>query len=937
MSEFVEGLINRSKIPSTIYDRVSSLNVAVELKNRCLAAWVQEPARSERISQVLNEFSIANPLPEVRALSSWANGIVCLSRGEFNSALERLQEAQSGFEVIRDFLSAAQVRVAQVMPLAMLGKFDLAHEVGVKAMAELSLRGDSVGAAKVALNLGSLAMQRDRYGDAYAHYKKAAIAFAKLRDREHSVMADVGLADALSFSGNSSEAMRIYDRALMRADRAGLVSLAASATHGKALLQRAQGDMAKALSGIVSALQRYEKEEQEHFRSEVERDLADLYSDLKLIPEALTIYARLVAQLKSQGNEATRPWLLLEQSRAFALSEQFDAADQCLTDAHAIFQEQGNSEGLAIADLARLESYVRRVKLSSLKVDVNDFIQLADGLLSSTQESIVARATLAKGVLLILSNDAALGCELIGQLCAQNPPPLVHGRALAEMGVGFKALGLNDEATNAFEQSIQILESVRTTLPSEDLQMAAIDDQSLAYRERLAIALERENAPEVFAWLDQFRARLVNEHAGKRKFLPSWDAPTRSRVSNLRSRLSWIRLQQQRRTESGDDPLPQALLDEAKEHEEKLLEIVRAARITNFSTKSKNGSDPLNVHQFDSLPVVDEAIVEYGLLNGEVFAIVVVSGKVHLYRHLISATQLSSQIQKFDFQMQSLRSGREHLNKHLPMLLARCKSHAQSLYDKIWKPFAHHLNGAATVAVVPISLLIRFPFQALWDGFEWLGERHLMVQASNARRVLEQSISTFAPEPQQRASPSVRSLIIGNQSRLLHVEDEVNAIKAIAEFSTVLLNERADIETVLTNSRHADLIHIACHGEFRVDSPHYSALHLFDGPLTAARIEDCSIKAKLVALSACDTGLVQTSYGGESTGLVRAFLMAGAGQVMASRWAIEDKMTTNFMALFYAALRIGRYDAVAALASAQSQIRLIEPHPFFWASFAVYK
>ena len=41
--------------------------------------------------------------------------------------------------------------------------------------------------------------------------------FARVGDREHSVMADIGLADALTALGDFDEAMRIYARAAMRA------------------------------------------------------------------------------------------------------------------------------------------------------------------------------------------------------------------------------------------------------------------------------------------------------------------------------------------------------------------------------------------------------------------------------------------------------------------------------------------------------------------------------------------------------------------------------------------------------------------------------------------------------------------------------------------------------------------------------------------------
>jgi hypothetical protein len=42
------------------------------------------------------------------------------------------------------------------------------------------------------------------------HYRQAAVLFARNRDPEHSVMADIGLGDALSAQADFAEAARIY-------------------------------------------------------------------------------------------------------------------------------------------------------------------------------------------------------------------------------------------------------------------------------------------------------------------------------------------------------------------------------------------------------------------------------------------------------------------------------------------------------------------------------------------------------------------------------------------------------------------------------------------------------------------------------------------------------------------------------------------------------
>ena len=144
----------------------------------------------------------------------------------------------------------------------------------------------------------------------------------------------------------------------------------------------------------------------------------------------------------------------------------------------------------------------------------------------------------------------------------------------------------------------------------------------------------------------------------------------------------------------------------------------------------------------------------------------------------------------------------------------------------------------------------------------------------------------------------------------------------------------AEVCTVRTR-RGADVVHLACHARFRTDNPVFSALHLHDGPLTAGLAESLELRAGIVVLSACETGLAEQGSGDEMVGLVRAFLVAGAARVLASLWPVDDAVTAVFMASFYGALGRGQTPA-AALQQAQAQLRQQHPHPFHWAAFMLH-
>jgi CHAT domain-containing protein len=82
--------------------------------------------------------------------------------------------------------------------------------------------------------------------------------------------------------------------------------------------------------------------------------------------------------------------------------------------------------------------------------------------------------------------------------------------------------------------------------------------------------------------------------------------------------------------------------------------------------------------------------------------------------------------------------------------------------------------------------------------------------------------------------------------------------------------------------------------------------------------------------------------GGEVLSLSRAFLAAGAQEVVAALWAVYDKPLQFFLQYFYSALR-DHHDAPTALALAQRSMIHSGPSgdvgdfntPFHWAAFHV--
>lgn len=148
----------------------------------------------------------------------------------------------------------------------------------------------------------------------------------------------------------------------------------------------------------------------------------------------------------------------------------------------------------------------------------------------------------------------------------------------------------------------------------------------------------------------------------------------------------------------------------------------------------------------------------------------------------------------------------------------------------------------------------------------------------------------------------------------------------------------------ITRYRH---VHIATHAVLDESYPELSSLVFslvdqsgrpMDGYLRASDIAGLTVRADLVTLSACGTGLGTRIRGEGPLSLARAFLTAGARMVLVSLWNIPDDSTAELMTAFYQKLfRSPSVSPVVAFRQAQLQVRSKpgRSHPFYWAGWVL--
>lgn len=903
--------------------------LAWALKDVCHAAWSSAPQRAVRAAAVLQALPAADP--EVGALAHWTAGLAAIIRGAMADAVVALDAAAALFEGAGRADRAAETQVPKIMALAMLGELDAATRCAERTRSAFVAQGDLRAASKVALNLGSLQLRRHHYRAAARQYREAAVGFARVGDREHSVMADVGLADALASQGDFDEAERIGARARMRAEAHDFPVLRAIACESLALLDLARGRYREALVGFEAARRGYEALAMPQHLAIAEKQLADAYLELRMLPEARALLEVALAKFEALQMPSEEAWTLAQRGRAEALAGEPAAAAAAFERAAALFVAQDSPIGEAAVTLARAE----------LALAGDDAVPAGEaGELAQRAHEAYAAAGSIDGVARarVVLADALLRAGRAGEAHATYAATLERARAaqqltvqvrcLAGLGLAAEAAGDAAGAAEALDASIALFEEQQRALPGDEIRSAFLTGQLRAYEAAVRIALARHDAApgpaaaaDVLRRLDRYRARALGERLAR----PQHDGPAGGdAAAGRRDRLSWLYRRVQRMHDDGE---PAAELEEEMRATElALLEHQRRQRLSGSAAAPATGAGDAasDVDALRAALAADEALVAYGIDGDALYACLVRPAGVEIVRGFAAWPDALAAAEAVRFQIDTLRHGAARVAEHLPALVRRAEVRLHAAWQGLWAPLAPRLAGVDRVTVVAPARLGSLPFAALQGPDGPLAMRRAIVMAPSVR-VAMRGIG-------RQPSPPCRALAFGVSERLPHAAGEARMVAALFPQGEARIDADATTAALAACAGDADVLHLACHAQFRSDNPLFSAVHLHDAALPAERVEHLSLRAGLVVLSGCETGLAD---GDEIFGLVRAFLLAGAGRVLASLWPVEDAVAALFMDAFYRAFLRGA-SAADALQAAQRAVMLRHPHPFHWAAFALF-
>jgi CHAT domain-containing protein/tetratricopeptide (TPR) repeat protein len=876
-------------------------------------------------------------------------GVAHFTLGNSTAALDCWRKAQSLSVSVQDRRGEAQAlgnlglvaSVAGDQPAALA-----AYERALTLSRELGARRQE---AWVLHNIGTAQRNQGDPAKALEYYEQALALARELKDERSQANTLIGMGNAYSLLGEQHRALEACERALPLARASGDRGLEASVLERLAERLITIGDIAQARRTLESALS-LSRRAGDGFREA--NALSVLGAALNMDGDyaaATTALTRAIALRTAQGDRSSPAGLLVQLGMAARLMGDRSLSEERLRQAIASFSERGDPAGEAYAHL----------ELGLLHQD--------RGELGPAAESESRALTLSRA-----AGD-------------------VHGEAMSlyRLAQVQRAQGDLDAARQSAQDAVARIESLRARISGPPWRLAYFVTAQDLHEFYIDLLMQLDAArpgqgfaARAFEASEAKRARgLMDVLASMRMEATLGTAPEQRKAeAALRGRLG-ARLRQQMQLLAASRPAVGEAERLAKEIEALLADYERMQRGAGGSPGLQAEARPaaltdIQAHLDDGTTLIEFSLGEPASYGWAVTRDGVFGARLPSRRELTTAARA--------FYDRVSRAPTARGTRSPPTRAA-----AAALSRQLLGPFQDHLR-ARRLLVVPDGILHYVPFAALPVGAE--GETmpllvdHVIVALPSASAAVllgsaprhsetGKTVAVFADPVFERDDPRLqqgrpappaaqtptgtvrtrgaaegRTGPPGELPRLAFSRREADAISTLAPAGSVLraVGFEASRRTALATDLGAyRVLHFATHGLLDDDHPELSgiALSLYDrqgrrrqdGFLRLEDIYEMRLPVELVVLSACRTALGKDVRGEGLTGLVRAFMHAGAARVIATQWSVDDRATSVLMREFYRSLLVARREPAEALRDAQMRVRANPAwrDQYYWAGFVL--
>jgi len=863
------------------------------------------------------------------------------------------------------------------------GDFTRARVLYARAVELRARTGDTRGLAADQNNLGLVAQS---LGDLEGARRAFEDALALNRAQRRLTPAATNLTNLGNLAveeGEYERAAEQYDQALRMDREAGSGVDAALVLRAIGLLEFRRGAYRRAERALREALSIYHDARLADAASAVERDLATVAAVMGDPQGALRELQRAdQAAGQAPPNVARSAALAIASADVSLQFNRLAEADRGYSRAAKLYAQAGDSAGLVEVDRGRAAvlmvrgadapaqallnrvAAVERVKgdmraaaltgilLAAAQADGGDtaaarhtLLSILDTFKRTDDPWVEAQALGALGDLAARAGATVAAESLYhrGLLrLGDQPAAALAWQLHAGRGHALRRLGALDEAAVELRAAVSEVDRMAGTVVLEARRAAYRADKWDVYAELAMVERALGHDSAAFAASEHLRAREMLDLLARGRLTPVTPSDLVTREQDLRRRIAELT----RRIDAGDSAargareagspaMPtDAARDDLAHAQEAYGQLLLEVRERSPEYGALVTGDIVPWQGVARRLAPDEVFIEYLVADSGAVAFVVTRDSIASVDLRLTRRSLSALV---DF-------ARGVISPDAAVEPRAWRPPLRRLYARLLAPIegAGLLRGKRFVVIAPHLELHYLPFAALIaPGDHFLIERYALVTVPSAAVWAQLADRVAAPVPRGVLALAPRAVALPGTG------EEIDAIRrAYGDGATLLVGTAATKAAFGAMADQYAVLHLATSGFLNKQNPLFSFLQLGpssgeDGRLEVHDVFGLRLNARLVVLSACQTGvgagaLADVPTGDDWVGLVEAFHYAGARNVIATLWSVDDRASANVMRRFYGGLQAGE-DEATALAEAQRQtLKLaMSDNPYFWAGFVL--
>jgi CHAT domain-containing protein len=906
------------------------------LKAEAERLWQVDLHASLRIADAIVLVGSVTGRPAYVALGLMARGDALRYLGRYPESLALLDESGQAFIALGDEVGWARTRIGWVVAAHRLGQGPSALEVVERARDVLIQHGEILRAGGLDLNTAVVCRELGRYERALFLYDRAQATYESLGESAlmRTAWAQANKANVLALLGDFRLALEGHEVARATFARRGDAVAVLRQNQNIAYVYAGLGDYSSALRLLTDAFDTAERAGLEANSVEIALNLVECYLSLNRLTESLDLARETIERSERCGTPTEAAKARIVCAESLARLGDVEPALVLLEEAVKTLASSGLTYEIGMVALQRAKLHLANADWASAvrEADAAYSVFSERGLIVRQAQADLIRARAALGL-----GDARRATRLaLGALhitYERETPWLAH-QSHHVLGRAAELAGDVDGALDSYREAISSIEQVQSRVAGE-LRTNFLDDKLAVYHDAIDLSLRLGRSGLAFEYLERAKSRalvdyLVANPEVRLRARQSSDQGLVDELTRLRQEHNWYcgRLYGHGMDASTDtSPVEASVVEAAIRDREKRIARIQE-RLALQSHDLAGVVAPLTAEMLRP-PLLDKTtlLLEYYFREDGSAVFVRASNELHAVPLTTTPRQIQALLRRWQLSLDA--TARALAAGVSPSGLQRNSvGTLAALYQALIEPVAPCLEGCTRLVVIPHGPTHAVPWHALFDGERHFLER-LEVVACPSSSLLRLCTSR-RPQP-ARDPGSALVVAFSDGGRLPQVVEEARTVAQLFPGERYLEGDATEAHIVAAAARHG-IIHLAAHGEARLDNPAFAHLQLADGQLTTGEVFNLNLDGALVTLSACETGRSVVTGGDELIGLARGFLFAGASTLVQSLWRVEDGSTARLMERFYRALRDGQPKG-AALRMAQLSLLAEGYPPFCWAPF----